>query len=84
MKKLTVILPAAGKGTRLSLPYAKKYFKSIKEGSHLLTVSTFLMRWVVKTSNSWLLLMRKTDIIKYLQSTKLDTTSASHIKHLIV
>ena len=31
IKKLTVILPAAGKGTRLGLPYAKEIFQINKE-----------------------------------------------------
>ena len=47
MSKLTVIMPAAGKGTRLNLPYPKEILRLDKEQA-LIDYSFDFFRWYPK------------------------------------
>ena len=71
MKKLTVILPAAGKGTRLNLPYPKEIFRIDKEKA-LIDNSFELFSQQGRDSVEFVVVVNehKTEIVKYLSKYK--------------
>ena len=71
MNKLTVILPAAGKGTRLNLPYSKEILRLDKEKA-LIDNSFDLFTGLTRNDVEFVVVINesKTDIIKYLSKYK--------------
>ena len=71
MKKLTVILPAAGKGTRLNLPYPKEILRIDREKA-LIDNSFDLFRGVNCKQIEFVIVINedKTEIVKYLSKYK--------------
>ena len=67
MNKLTVILPAAGKGTRLNLPYSKEILRLDKEKA-LIDNSFDLFAGLSRNDVEFVVVINedKTDIVKYL------------------
>ena len=71
MKKLTVILPAAGKGTRLNLPYPKEILRLDKDKA-LIDNSFDLFEGLGRQDVEFVVVINedKTEIIKYLSKYK--------------
>ena len=71
MKKLTVILPAAGKGTRLNLPYPKEILRVDKEKA-LIDNSFDFFNGLSREKVEFIVVINeeKTEIIKYLSKYK--------------
>ena len=71
MKKLTVILPAAGKGTRLNLPYPKEILRVDKEKA-LIDNSFELFNGLGRQEIDFVVVINeeKTEIVKYLSKYK--------------
>ena len=71
MKKLTVILPAAGKGTRLNLPYPKEILRVDKEKA-LIDNSFELFDGLGRQDIDFVVVINeeKTEIVKYLSKYK--------------
>ena len=71
MKKLSVILPAAGKGLRLNLPYPKEIFRVDKEKA-LIDNSFDLFSGLSRSEVEFVVVINeeKTEIIKYLSKYK--------------
>ena len=69
--KLTVILPAAGKSTRLDLPYPKEIYQ-LERGKALIDFSFDLFKNVNKEEIHFVIVIneKKTDIVKYLSRYK--------------
>ena len=69
--KLTIILPAAGKGARLNLPYPKEIYQ-IERGKALIDFSFDLFSNVKKERLHFIIIIneKKTDIVKYLAKYK--------------
>ncbi len=70
-KKITVILPCAGEGSRLSLPYPKEIF-SIEKGKSLIDYSFDLFRNKSRDEVSFVIVINenKTALVKYLSKYK--------------
>ena len=71
MNKLTVILPAAGKGTRLNLPYPKEILRLNKDKA-LIDNSFELFKGLSREEVEFVVIINeeKTEIIKYLAKYK--------------
>ena len=71
MKKLTVILPAAGKGSRLNLPYPKEILRLDKDRA-LIDNSFNLFEGLGRDDVEFIVIINeeKTEIIKYLSKYK--------------
>lgn len=71
MNKLTVIMPAAGKGTRLGLPYPKEIMH-LEEGKALIDYSFDFFKNRSREEVEFVIIINehKTDIVKYLSKYK--------------
>jgi UTP-glucose-1-phosphate uridylyltransferase len=71
MKKLTVILPAAGKGTRLNLPYPKEILRLNREKA-LIDNSFDLFDGIPRNQVEFVIVINedKTEVVKYLAKYK--------------